>query len=269
MDNLIIVNGSLNSEKSLILDNGYNFGRGVFETILVKQQPLFLERHCERLKRGLRKLNIKSSVDSQYILKCIKQHKISECVLKVIVSEKNVVLCTRDITYTHDDYENGLGVRISDLRRNPYSHTTYIKSLNYLDNILEKEKAGEDGYGEVMFLNTNNELAEGSVSNVFFVKQGKLLTPEIGCGILDGIVRAWVIEEFEVSQGRYSIEDFLQAEEVFITNCVMGIMRVSHINGVCLPKKNWIYSSVRNKYEAFIDFHKPIAKAKENRPLPV
>lgn len=256
MNNMVIVNGSLRGEKSLILDNGYNFGRGVFETILVKQHPIFLEQHCERLKRGLRKLNIKSSVDSQYILRYIEQYKISECVLKVIVSEKNVVMSTRDTTYTHADYENGISVRISDLRRNPFSHTTYIKSLNYVDNILEKEKANKEGFGEVMFLNTNNELAEGSISNVFLVKEGKLLTPEIGCGILDGIVRAWVIEEFDVSQGRFSIEDLMQAEEVFITNCVMGIMRVSHMNGICLPKRNENYRSVRKKYEAFIGLTK-------------
>lgn len=248
---MIIINGNVENEK-IILDNGYYFGRGVFETILVKDRPIFLSQHCERLKRGLSVLNISAVIDEDYITRSVEQYNIHDCILKVVVTEKNIVLSTRQSVYKPEDYIRGFKVKFSKLKRNPYSHTTYLKSLNYTDNVLEKEKAAQEGFDEVLFLNTNDELAEGSISNVFLVKDNKIFTPEVGCGILDGIVRGWVLDNFEVCEGRYTIEDVKKADEVFITNSVMGIMKVDTIDGFKKYESNVVYEIVRNKYEELI-----------------
>lgn len=252
MNFLVIVNYKISDDEFVLLDSGYNFGRGVFETILVKNEPLFLDQHCDRMQKGLTKLNIQQVITANDIKKCIQQYKIRNCILKVVVTEKNIVISTRKSTYHPETYTRGFRIRLSDLKRNPYSHVTYLKSLNYTDNILEKELAKQEGYDEVLFLNVHNEIAEGSISNVFMVRDGRLYTPEINCGILDGIIRRWIIENFAVCEGTFSIDDIKEADELFLTNSVMGIMKVNSIKDIKRFQKNEYCEVVKNKYEQCI-----------------
>ena len=247
---MIIINGKVSKDENIVLDSGYNFGRGVFETILVKDKPLFLKQHCERLKRGLTVLRVENFADEEYIMKYVQQCEIHDCVMKLIVTDKNIVISTRPVSYKPEDYMRGFKVKLSCLRRNPYSHTTYLKSLNYTDNILEKEQAAKEGFDEVVFLNTRQELAEGSMSNIFFVKNSKIFTPAIECGILDGIVRNWVIENFHIYEGKFLLDDITKADEVFITNSIMGIMKVKSVDG-SIYNDGPVWKLVRDKYEEY------------------
>jgi len=252
---LVIINGEISKECNIALDSGFYYGRGVFETILVKNRPVFLKQHCERLKQGLLKLGVSNEVDEAYIIECVERFNIRDCVLKVIVTEKNTVMTTRDIAYKPEDYQKGFCVKLSSLRRNPFSHITGLKSLNYSDNILEKEQASYEGFDEVIFLNTQNELAEGSMSNIFFVKEGIIHTPDKSCGILNGIVREWVLGNFEVIEGKYPLEDLLNADEVFITNSIMGIMKVKALGNLRLYGESKVYNLVRLGYEKEISLY--------------
>lgn len=249
---MVIINGAPSADEKIELDSGYSFGRGVFETILIKSKPIFLTQHLERLNRGLQVVKINANIPEQYVLSLINQYDIYDCALKIIASEKNIVLSTRPVTYKSEDYERGFKVKLSSLKRNPYSRTAYIKSLNFTDNLLEKEQAAAEGYDEVLFCNTNQELAEGSVSNVFAVIGGKILTPSIECGILDGIVRHWVIKHFEVKEDRLPIEALNAASEVFLTNSIMGIMKVKSINGIVFEDSP-VCKTVLEKYEECIN----------------
>lgn len=253
MSILIIVNDKLSEEECIGLDSGYHFGRGVFETILVKDEPLFLEQHCTRMRKGLAKLSIRQVIDENSIKRCIEQYKIRNCVLKIVASEKNIVISTRKSTYFTKDYDRGFCIRLSVLKRNPYSHVTYLKSLNYTDNMLEREQAKQEGYDEVLFLNVHNQIAEGSMSNVFMVREGILYTPEVNCGILDGVVRKWIIENFVVCEGQFSIKDIKEADELFLTNSIMGVMKVNSIKDIKTFSRDQIYQSVKNKFEQYIN----------------
>lgn len=227
---MVIVNGEVNSEKSGLLDSGFYFGLGLFETIMVTEKPMFLREHINRLNSGLRKLGIDKTIDENYVLDCIRKHNLYNCVLKLVVTEENTIITTRQSPYKAEDYIRGFKLKVSSLRRNPHSHVTYLKSLNYSDNLIEMKKIKAEGFDEVLFLNTEDKLAEGSVSNIFFLKGDKIFTPKIQCGILDGIVRSWVIDNFTVEEGSFSLEDILEADEVFITNSIIGIMKVISIN---------------------------------------
>lgn len=246
---MVIINEKISDNEYVALDGGFYFGRGVFETILVKNEPLFLKQHLNRLTKGLEALRIANRVNEQAVLKLIYQNKIRDCVMKIIVTEKNVVISTRPLAYKAEGYRHGFRVKMSSLKRNQYSHATYFKTLNYTDNILEKEQAIKEGFDEVLFLNTNQELAEGSASNVFFVLDGKIHTPSIDCGILDGIVRAWVLDHFDVVEGKYPIDMLIRAEEVFLTNCVMGVMSMKSFGGTIYHNFGPVYQKVWEKYE--------------------
>ncbi|HEX9059636.1 MAG TPA: aminotransferase class IV [Clostridia bacterium] len=248
---MIIVNGTADNGENVIIDNGFYFGRGVFETILVKQKPIFLKEHLQRLNNGLSVLGINKYVSEEYVLESIHQHKIYDCVLKLIATEKNLVISTRQSSYKPDDYLRGFKLTTSDLKRNPYSHTTYIKSLNYTDNLLEKEKASREGFDEAIFLNVHGMVAEGCTSNIFFVREDKIYTPSIECGILDGMVRKWIMQNFQIHEGQFSLEDIYASDEIFITNSIVGIMKVCSVNHITFHNTS-VFERVRNKYEEFI-----------------
>ncbi len=252
---MLWVNGEI-SETQAYYDSGFQFGRGAFETLLVREKPLFLAEHCARLNRALMQLGISRSVKPEAVAAVLAQHPAVHCVLKVIATEKNLVLLTRPFAYGQEVYERGFHLRISKMERNPRSHTVYLKTLNYLENVLEKEAATAAGFDEALFFNVNRRLAEGSMSNVFFVKDGKLHTPAREAGLLPGIVRGWVIEQFPVVQGLFSKAELAKAEEVFVTNSIVGVMPVAQIEGIFQQRSREVILKVMAAYAKRIDEEK-------------
>lgn len=208
------------------LDDGVIFGRGAFETVLIKEKPIFLKEHIDRLNNAINVLKIGESVDVNDILIKIKELKITNKALKILVTEKNIILLERNIAYTKEDYNDGFKLKLSSVIRNSTSILTYIKSTNYIENLIENQKAKEKGYNEVIFLNEKGFVTEGSTSNVFIVKKGKIITPGVESGLLDGILRNFIINNFEVIEKEITLSELLDSDEVFITNSIVGIMKV-------------------------------------------
>ncbi len=243
----MILNGDFCEDEKIIVDNGYFFGLGLFETILIKGGPVFLKEHLDRLNSGLKILGIDRFIEEEYAISNIEKLRCRNCAVKIAVSEKNIIFSTREIHYEEEQYDAGFKLKVSRIRRNKYSHTVYLKSLNYGDNMLERNAALSQGFDEVLFLNNEGYAAEGSVSNLFFIKDGKICTPSVDCGLLDGIIRSWVINEYSVEEGEYTLEDILNSEGAFITNSLLGIMKVSGIDGKVL-KQNTVTENIRNNY---------------------
>ncbi len=248
---MILLNGELIDEEKVILDSGFYFGRGLFETMLVKNEPLFLEEHLNRINNGLEIIGIDNVITSEEVMNAVLKLNCKNNVLKLVVTEKNIVFTSRKNNYIDEHYKKGFRVKISDVKRNEYSTLTYLKSMNYLENILEHEKCINQGYNEVLFLNTKDNLTEGSVSNVFFIKNGKIYTPKIQCGLLNGTIRKYIIKNYNVIEGNFTREDLMNSEGVFLTNSIMGVMNVYEISGETL-KNNNVIEKIREKYEQYI-----------------
>lgn len=233
------------------LDGGFYFAQGVFETILIKKEAIFLEEHINRLNKSIDIMNLGEHIDTKFIKNFIKEEKLKNIVLKIVVTEKNIVFSTREIKYSKEDYENGFKIKLSSVLRNPTSNMTYIKSLSYNENLYEYNKANKEGFNEVVFLNIYGNIAEGATSNIFIIKDKKIYTPKISDGILPGVVRNWVIENFEVCEKHLNKKDLYSADEVFITNSVLGIMKV-----VQFEEKKYntnVVEKIRSEYEQFIN----------------
>mgnify|MGYP003368010336 FL=1 len=233
------------------LDGGFYFAQGVFETILIKKEAIFLEEHINRLNKSIDIMNLGEHIDTKFIKNFIKEEKLKNIVLKIVVTEKNIVFSTREIKYSKEDYENGFKIKLSSVLRNPTSNMTYIKSLSYNENLYEYNKANKEGFNEVVFLNIYGNIAEGATSNIFIIKDKKIYTPMISDGILPGVVRNWVIENFEVCEKHLNKKDLYSADEVFITNSVLGIMKV-----VQFEEKKYntnVVQKIRSEYEQFIN----------------
>ena len=248
---MIIVNEELCDEGKVIFDEGLSFGRGLFETILVKKEPIFLLEHLERLNQGLMKIGISNYITADYFKENIVKFHCENYGVKIIVTTNNIVFSKRVISYIEKQYINGFSILVGESRRNKYSSLTYLKSINYLDNILEREKTLKAGYDEALFLNTENKICEGSLSNLFFLDQGKVYTPSIECGLLNGIVRRFIINKYNVIEGKYNLQDLYKSDGVFITNSLIGVMKVTKINNHSIHEAD-ITEKIREDYNKYL-----------------
>ena len=136
--------------------------------------------------------------------------------------------------------KESIRAKVSSYRRSSSSPILRIKSLNYLENILAKREALAAGYDEAIFLNELSELAEGTATNIFFMKGKVIYTPSVECGLLAGIIRSVILEcsrefGFELREGRYRLEDLKDTEGVFLTNSLIGAVPICSIDGINLP----------------------------------
>lgn len=262
MNSVILLNGQLaNSSEAVITasDHGFLYGMGLFETFRTYNGiPWLLERHAARLAEGCRRLGIGYEPDiahiRQGVAKLLAASGLTDGYIRWSVSAgadldavglpQGPYSAPQEIVYAKalppDDPVNrpGKALRLLKLRRSsPEGAGARLKSFHYMNNVLarrELQGAGADAATEGLFLNGNGHVCEGIVSNVFWLKGGKLYTPSLETGALPGITRAYVLEMaaadgFELCQGRYRLSDLAAADEVFLTNAVQEIVPV-----VCL-----------------------------------
>lgn len=220
----------------ILLDDGYRFGLGAFETIAIEEgKPVFLCQHLQRLEDTLLQLQIKhNGYEREKAAAKIRdlgaKCKWPRAAVKLIVSSGNMVYSLRENPYRHEMYEKGVSLKCSAVMRNETSPLTYLKTLNYGDHYLEKQKAKAEGYDEVIFLNSGGFLTEGAVSNLFCVKDNVIYTAPVHCGLLNGIMRQYVLDTKTVKETVISKEELFSFDEWFLTNSLMGIMPVKSID---------------------------------------
>ena len=242
---------------NIMLDDGYRYGVGVFETIGVEnKQTIFLDEHLTRLEQGLKTLgvenrNFRRSQAAARLRELAAAATWRRASVKIIVSASNITFGLRENPYQEEMYRRGAALKLSDVFRNESSPLTYCKSLNYADNVLEKAKATAEGYDEVIFFNSGNILAEGSVSNIFCVKDGTIYTPAVSCGLLDGVMRRFVLENAKVREAAIIKSQLYAYDEFFLTNSLMGIMPVRSI-GAYHTKTMATGEALHSHYLAFL-----------------
>lgn len=218
-------------------DDGYSFGKGAFETIkVVDGRPLFLERHLERLKKSLEFFGISREIEEEKILEYIKSSDDKNFALKLIVSDKNLILTSREDNYRKENKRFKLIV--SDVRRNSSSKMIYHKSLSYYENIMEHRWSLDKGYDSALFINERGEVCETSFANIFFVRDGEIFTPVIFSGLLRGTMRDLIIENYKVREEIIYLDDLKNFDEAFISNSLMGVRNVSLINDIIFNEED-------------------------------
>ena len=122
------------------------------------------------------------------------------------------------------------------IRRNASSPASRLKTLGYTDNVLARREARDLGADEALMLNTSGAIACAAAANIFWVDGGRLFTPALDVGTLDGIVRGQV-QEAAARQGIAAIEAretagaLDRADAVFITNSLAGVRAVRRLDG--------------------------------------
>jgi branched-chain amino acid aminotransferase len=237
-----------------VYDHGFLYGDGIYETMRSYNGVVFmLEKHLERLARSasFTKLELpEAGFITDAVYGTIEANRLSNAYVRVTVSrgkgpigldpalckEPTFVVVTEPFSeYPDHLYRDGVKLIIAETRRNLVEAVNpKIKSLNFLNNIFAKMEAKERGAYEAIMLNGDGVLAEGTVSNLFFVKDNLLCTPAAEVGVLDGITRETVISLAEksgirVSEGEFFPFDLFNASEVFFTNTTSEVMPVSQV----------------------------------------
>ena len=223
------------------LDRALLFGYGLFETMRSYGGRVFrLAQHYRRLEMGADVLAIPVPLTLAALEKAadatLARNGLAGARLRLTVTagpeggRPSVLLAAREVTeYPPELRRRGMAAVVSAVRRNETSPLAGVKSLNCLNNLLAREDAKRRGAGEAILLNTRGFIAEGAASNVFLVRDGKLLTPGIEAGALPGITRQAVLE-LAVAEGLAAEEadlspgDLAAAAEAFLTGSVMEVM---------------------------------------------
>ena len=121
------------------------------------------------------------------------------------------------------------------VRRNEGSPLSRIKSCNYGDNILAMMEATAQGANEAILLNNRGNAACASAGNIFIVQDGRLFTPPLSEGAMDGIIRKILIEDHGASEKIITQDDLQSAQGLYITNSIRGAAAVVMLDGRTLP----------------------------------
>ncbi|MCF8011547.1 MAG: aminotransferase class IV [Clostridiales bacterium] len=233
-----------------IYDRGFLYGYGLFETIRVYNgQPLFVKKHLDRLLNSAPQINIACTYNKEEItsmlFELINANALNNGSLRLTISagespENTTMVITARPGQPYEDchYQEGFQTGLLKNRRNENSLFTFLKTLNFMENILGRQEAAYNGWNEGIFLNTAGNLCEGTVSNLFIVRENKLITPDVSSGLLPGITREKVIEMahsagIETEERPVQPKELKDAGEAFLTNSLMGIMPL-----VCFNNKN-------------------------------
>jgi len=140
-------------------------------------------------------------------------------------------------------FERGVAITIADTKANPLNAREAHKTVNYWWRLRELQQAAQKGAGEALVLQVTNHVSGGCVSNLFVVKDDELLTPTargeeeqgaIPSPVLPGVTRGAVLEIAQakgipVTTRLLTIDDVLDADELFLTNSSFGVLPVVQV----------------------------------------
>lgn len=240
-----------------VFDHGFLYGDGIYETIRSYGNRIFMrDQHLARLRRSADAIGLSIPISQEnwpsLLHEAMARNEIgnsrSDAYLRITISRgigdigldpdlcrvPTVVIITKPLTPPSEEtYRKGVSLIVARTRRNfPEALDPQVKATNFLNNILAKREAIAVGAFDSLLLNWKSHVAECTVSNLFFVSRGRLYTPALECGILDGITRHIILmlaRELEVSveEGTYSVDLLRQADECFLTNTSMEVMPVT------------------------------------------
>jgi D-amino acid aminotransferase len=261
MFNNIFINDrfvSGNNARISINDTGFQYGDGVFETVRsYKGKPFKLEEHIGRLFSSLKELRYNPHFDKAYIKSVIyelfSKNKLSQndSYIKIIVTRNgygekfhfdwrirpNLIVIAKKLNpYPDEYYKNGIKIITSNIKRSAIGNDLYkFKLLNYFENIYVRNEAYRNQSFEGIFLTKDHMVLEGSMSNIFYVKNNTVFTPPLTQNILPGITRQVIIDicrenNIKISERRINYFDIIKADEIFLSNSIMEIMPVREID---------------------------------------
>ncbi len=255
----VYINGlftRLSNAKVSILDRGFCYGDGLFETLRASKGKIFrLEKHIDRLFNSMPQILIELPMTRLELIKVVQEtlarNKFKNAIIRLAVTrgdtQSNIqidseipptlVINIRPFTPLPDViYKKGVRIMLFQERANLTNGLDKrLKSCNYLSNILIKELSDRKNFMEGVVVDPVFGVTEGTTSNIFVVKQGQLKTPPLSPFVLAGITRQVVIEiarkhKIPFLEENITTDELLNADEVFITSSGIEIVPVTQVD---------------------------------------
>ncbi|MGW4406474.1 aminotransferase class IV [Nonomuraea sp. NPDC004702] len=232
-----------------VFDHGLMVGDGVFETIkIVDGESFALTRHLDRLTLSAQRMDLpEPDVEA-----------IAEGVGKLLAAAPAWPLGRIRITYTsgpgplgsdrgnqgttsivivdeQKPFPETANVAVVPWPRNERGALSGVKSTSYGDNAKALLHAKNQGAGEAIFSNLAGDLCEGTGSNIFIVRDGRLITPTLASGCLAGVTRALVLEWCGGEETDVPLQALYEAEEAFLTSTTRDIQPIRLVDRTELP----------------------------------
>lgn len=245
-------------------DAGFQHAVGLFETMFAHNGRVFrLDRHLARIKQSAAELGLSADMDTAPLADAVNQtlaeNKLEQARLRLTVTAGTLsmlrssdgeqamqirqtvcVQAQEPTAFAPGYFDQGVRVRLYGQGANPFDVTAGHKTLNYWARLRSLRQAAAGDCAEAIWLSVTNHLASGAVSNLFLVKEDELLTPiargeekpeALPAPVLPGITREAVIEAAEVQgitvkKQMLTVEDLLEADEVFLTNSNWKVLPV-------------------------------------------
>jgi branched-chain amino acid aminotransferase len=258
MEEIVYLNGSLiEREKAFISisDHGFLYGYGLFQTARAYNGKMFLlEKHIQRLINAAQVIGMREKVTAEELERAcrdtLKANELKEARVRVTVTNGEstalpwveaggmpTVLVTAEpyMPFPEKKYNEGFKVGIASVKRCRQSVLSMMKSINYLISVIARIEATENELDENIVLNDGGYVAEGGSSNIFFVEQGRLLTPSKNNGIIPGVTREVIIKIAKKMGMRVKEADITPDvidgfDEIFMTNCLIEVMPVVRVS---------------------------------------
>ncbi len=256
----VYINGKFydkDDAKVSVFDHGFLYGDGIFEGIRLYSGNVFrLPNHMDRLFRSAKAIALDLPWTKQEIADAVcaacRENKLTDAYIRLVISRGKGALGLSPLTcsdpqlviiadqiqlYKAELYENGLkAITVPTRRNSPAALPPMVKSLNYLNNILAKIEAQNQGFSECLLLNSEGYVAECSGDNVFIVFEGKLITPPISCASLGGITRGAVIDlakrlNIPFEEKVLTRFDIWTADECFLTGTAAKLIPLVELDG--------------------------------------
>jgi branched-chain amino acid aminotransferase len=261
-----------------VYDHGLLYGDGVFEGIRVYGGKIFkLSEHLDRLYDSAKAiwLTIPLPKDEMAAVteEGVRRSGIAEAYIRHIITrgvgdlgldprkcpKPSIIIIVDTIRlFPEEVYETGLRVVTAGT---PIPHrealSPRVKSLNYLPHILAKIEGIHSGADEVLMLDSEGHVAEGSGQNIFVVKNGALRTPAPYAGILKGVTRDVVIDlarqaGYDMQETMLNRYDVYTADEAFFTGTASELIAIRQVDGRTIGngKPGPVTRDLRSRFQA-------------------
>ena len=243
--------------KISVFDHGVLYGDGVFEGIRAYNGRVFrLQQHLDRLYDGALVLQMQIPMDkaemTEAVLETLRANDLRDAYIRLVVTRGRgdlgldphkcpiptvFIIAASIALYPEEYYDKGLGLITCCTRRNdPAALDAGVKSLNYLNNIFAKMETTHAGVPEGIMLSTEGYVAECTGDNIFLVEDGRLVTPPLHVGNLEGITRDAVMElgaaqGISVIEKLFRVKEVYCADECFLTGTAAEVIPVVVVDG--------------------------------------
>ncbi len=240
----VYANGKWNAEAVVsVYDRGFMYGEGIYESLRTYDGRIFAPRqHYERLRRSAELMGLTCKLNYHQLMSIIQEGLEgieNDVTIRVMITsgngkDTNLFVYIMDLQAPNEDlYTYGVDIGISRFRKIPsFCIPSNLKSTSHAYLRLARKEKGE--FYEIIFLNHEGFVAEGTMSNIFLVENGVLVTPSLDSDILDGITRKVVIElasslGISVEERLVNVDELFNCSEIFLTRTSAGIIPVRRI----------------------------------------